>query len=146
MAVTLTRDERDALRADVVFELGSVDELGRAARAGTATAAKAIRHLFEEDMRLLDDLGWAEDDERESFTLTMPLEQLKAVLQRFCDQAEADLESCRKELKVPRHPRQKEEDYVEGVEAIREEIDHKLDVRSACLTALEAVGAEGRGP
>jgi len=32
--------------------------------------------------------------------------------------------------------------WISRGDSIRQEIDHNLDVRSACLTALEAVGAE----
>ncbi len=45
-------------------------------------------------------------------------------------------------LTGPRRRRDKEKDYEHALDSIRQEIDHNLDVRSACLTALEAVGAE----
>ena len=142
MAVTLSRDERDALRADVLFELTTVGDIAKAVRSGNAAEARRLRVCFEEGVRLLDDLGWEELEERESFTLTMPLERLEAMLRRFRDRAEEDLDSCRRELNVARHPWQKERDYEHALDSIRQEIDHNLDVRSACLTALEAVGAE----
>jgi hypothetical protein len=85
VAVTLSRDERDALRADVLFELTTVGDIAKAVRSGNAAEARRLRVCFEEDMRLLDDLGWEEIDERERFELTMAPEQLAAVLRRLLE-------------------------------------------------------------
>lgn len=42
---------------------------------------------FEEDFRLLQDIGWAEQDGRETFDLTMPTHDLMELLRRLRDEA-----------------------------------------------------------
>jgi hypothetical protein len=42
---------------------------------------------FAEDFRLLQDIGWAEKDERETFDLTMPAHDLVELLQRLQGEA-----------------------------------------------------------
>ncbi len=141
MAGTLTRDQRDALRADVILELKGIDDFGRMFEKGRPEAAERMRRKFEENARLLDDLGWEELDERESFELTMPPDRLTPLLRHFWQQADEDLDCLQRELGVGRHPWQKEEDYERERVAIRREMDDDLDTRSACVTALDALGA-----
>lgn len=52
---------------------------------GDYATAQRLRREFEEDMRLLDDLGWAEDDTAESYELTMPLDQFARAMRRLHD-------------------------------------------------------------
>lgn len=47
------------------------------------------RALMADSLQLLDDLGWAEHDPRDSFELTMPQEALDTILDRFREGAEA---------------------------------------------------------
>ena len=42
---------------------------------------------FSEDFELLEDIGWGEDESRESFELTMPPHDLMEVLRRLQEEA-----------------------------------------------------------
>jgi hypothetical protein len=138
---TFTREQRDAVRADLLLDLTEIRAVHRLLSVGKFVEAQRCRQRFEEDMRLLDDLGWEEIDERERFELTMAPEQLAAVLRRLLERAGEDLDCARRELGVERHPWQKAADHAEQRAAIRREIDEDLDVRSACVAALAALGA-----
>lgn len=52
-----------------------------------ATAAR-LGLEFGEDFELLEDIGWGEDEGRESFELTMPVHDLTELLKRLHDEAE----------------------------------------------------------
>ncbi len=141
MAVNLNREQRDTLRFAALLDLSDVGSISRLLEKGKAAEAERRRSRFEEDMRLLDDLGWEELDDRRRFPLTMPEEQLEAVLRRLLGPAEEGLDCLGRELKVGRHPWQTADDYQHSTAAIRNEIDEELDVRSACVSTLEALGA-----
>lgn len=144
MAVTLTREQRDALRADLLLEVSALTcDISLMLKKDRPSDAEGFcRHLVD-DARLLDDLGWEEADARESFPLTMPPERLEPLLRRLEGVALEDLDHLRQELHWPRDPLQTAEEYAEAKAAIRRDMDQNLDVQSVCTTALEALGAEG---
>lgn len=72
MPYTITRAQRDALRAEAIAELGEIDTIYLALSNDDFALARRQRGHFEPFMRLLDDLGWELDDARTSFEITMP--------------------------------------------------------------------------
>lgn len=92
ITATIDRHQRDGLYELVRNHLGSVGELWHALEYDK-DFAKAERFGLElgEDFRLLDDIGWREKDDRESFELTMPPHDLMEVLKRLHNEAEAVL-------------------------------------------------------
>jgi hypothetical protein len=92
ITATIDRHQRDGLYELVRNHLGSVGELWHALEYDK-DFAKAERFGLElsEDFRLLDDIGWKEKDDRESFELTMPPHDLMEVLKRLHNEAEAVL-------------------------------------------------------
>lgn len=56
-----------------------------------ATAAR-LGLEFGEDFELLEEIGWGEDEGRESFELTMPVHDLTELLKRLHDEAEQVLQ------------------------------------------------------
>lgn len=144
MAVILTREQRDALRADLLLELSALAcDISLMLKKDRPSDAEGFCRRLVDDARLLDDLGWEEADPRESYSLTMSPERLEPLLRRFEGSALEDLDHLRQELRWPRDPLQTAEDYAESKAAIRRDMDQNLDVRSACTAALEALGAEG---
>jgi hypothetical protein len=83
--IALSREQRDAIHADVLNHLSGVGDVYLMIERGELADAQRLRREFEEDMRLLDDLGWAEDDTAESFELTMPRDQLARAMRRLHD-------------------------------------------------------------
>ena len=87
MAVVLDGAQREALYRFVVGDLHNIDSIARELDDGNVGAAQALRRHFELDMRLLDMLGWAEQDERESYRLTLGEAEIQAVFARLYQRA-----------------------------------------------------------
>ena len=87
--ITISGPQRDGLYELVRNHLGSVGDLWDAPeqKKDFATAAR-LGLEFGEDFELLDDIGWDEDEGRESFELAMPVHDLTELLKRLHDEAE----------------------------------------------------------
>lgn len=81
----LTRKQRDAIREEVVWMLNSAcEDFGMClVQKEDFDDAQRLRQDFEDWSALLDDLGWAADDPRDSFEITLPWERLHRVLRRL---------------------------------------------------------------
>jgi hypothetical protein len=92
VTATIDRHQRDGLYELVRNHLGSVGDLWHALEHDKDFAkAERLGLEFGEDFRLLDDIGWKDKDDRESFELTMPLHDLMEALKRLHNEAEAVL-------------------------------------------------------
>jgi hypothetical protein len=89
---SITREQRDALRLEILDGLYAIGDLSIALNQQDYEQAQRYRQRFEDEMRLLDDLGWTEEDERARFELTLPAEQLKPTLKRMSEQAEGAIQ------------------------------------------------------
>jgi len=79
--ITVQRDQRDGLYELVRNHLVSIDDFWVALeRTRDFVTAERLGLEFGEDFQLLRDIGWGEQDERESFELTMPPHDLMEVL------------------------------------------------------------------
>ena len=83
VAITINRSERDAIYQEVLTDLTGVGDIDIALRNDDYETARRYRRRFEDDMRLLDDLGWEPDQDRDEFELTMPPDGLARVLERL---------------------------------------------------------------
>lgn len=71
--ITIDRDQRGGLYELVRNHLGGIEDFWVALERTKDFATAARLGLeFGEDFRLLQDIGWSEDDVRDSFELTMP--------------------------------------------------------------------------
>lgn len=86
--ITITQEQRDGIYELVRNHLGSVGDLFDALERDKdfATAARLGLELSE-DFELLEDIGWAEDERREPFELTMAPHDLMELLQRLHGEA-----------------------------------------------------------
>jgi hypothetical protein len=92
ITATIDRHQRDGLYELVRNHLGSVGELWHALEHDKDFAkAERLGLEFGEDFRLLDDIGWKDKDDCESFELTIPSHDLMEVLKRLHGEAEAVL-------------------------------------------------------
>jgi hypothetical protein len=86
--ITINHEQRDGLYELIRNHLGSVGDLFDALERDKDFAKAARLGLeFSEDFELLEDIGWGEDEGRESFELTMPAHDLMEVLQRLHGEA-----------------------------------------------------------
>jgi len=89
VTATIDRDQRDGLYELVRHHLYSIEDLWIAfGRSRDFATAERLGIEYGEDFRLLADIGWATDDDRESFELTMPPHDLVEVLRRLRGEAE----------------------------------------------------------
>jgi hypothetical protein len=86
--ITIDRDQRKGLYELARNHLGSIEDFFVALeRTKDFAKAERLGLEFAEDFRLLRDIGWGEDEDREAFELTMPPQDLMNVLKRLRGEA-----------------------------------------------------------
>jgi hypothetical protein len=83
--IAIDRKQREAIYEEVTDHLSGLGDVHITLRQGDHVTAQRLRREFDQDLRLLDDLGWAEDEPGESFELTMPADELARVIRRLHD-------------------------------------------------------------
>jgi hypothetical protein len=84
MGITIGREQRDAIYEEVLTDLSGIGDLWIAFAEGDYETARRYRRRFEDDMRLLDDLGWEnEPGPAAVFELTMSAAVLGRVAGHF---------------------------------------------------------------
>ena len=89
MAITINRQQREAIYQEVVLDLNGLTDLWTEFDDGNFDRARELRDRFVLDMRLLDDLGWEPEVDGEAFELTMDGVDLAAVVSRLIEQTGA---------------------------------------------------------
>lgn len=90
--IKITSDQRDALYEQVRTHLSGLGDVFTAMERNSDFAtAQRLGKEFSEDMRLLEDLGWHEDNGTSQVELTMPPEELTALTKRLRDEAKGGL-------------------------------------------------------
>jgi hypothetical protein len=83
VTLVLGRAGRDALYQALLTDLSGVGDIGVCLSDDQPTDARRLRARYEQDMRLLDDLGWETNPAGQQFHLTMPHAALKPTLERL---------------------------------------------------------------
>jgi hypothetical protein len=83
MARVIGRDERDALYQAIRRDLRFLSYLAEALADARPTVASMLASRYRAQLRLLDDLGWAPEDPRERFELTIPEPDLARAMLRL---------------------------------------------------------------
>jgi hypothetical protein len=87
MALTITKEQRDALYDQIVDRLNGIGDVWLAVCARDYEAAQRLARDYSDDLRLVvDDLGWA-DGPAEPIELTTPPDVLRRVFGRLYDAA-----------------------------------------------------------
>jgi hypothetical protein len=119
--ITISGPQRDGLYELVRNHLGSVGDLWDALERTKDFATAARLGLeFGEDFELLEEIGWGEDEGRESFELTMPVHDLTELLKRLHDEAEQVLVGKGTERQAREDDRATEERYLRGLDTCEE--------------------------
>jgi hypothetical protein len=123
------RTHRELLRRAAVRDLGAIGDIELALRRGDGATARTLRAEFAPVLALLDDLGWQDDDARETFTVTVEPAALRACIRRWLDEVEGSLlaASCALGAGAARWQ-----------PAVQAAVDDDLDLRGACLALLDA--------
>jgi hypothetical protein len=118
---TISGSQGNGLYELVRNHLGSVGELWDALERDKDFATAARLGLeFGEDFDLLDDIGWAEDEGRESFELTRPVHDLTELLKRLHGEAEQVLQGKGSGRQAREDDQATEERYLRGLDACEE--------------------------
>jgi hypothetical protein len=75
----LDRAQRDALRQFLVADLAGVGDVAIVLEDGNIAEALRMRSQFEEDMRLLDLLGWQATEDRDAYELALSEETTRTL-------------------------------------------------------------------
>lgn len=129
---TITKAQRDGIYELVCNHLYGIEDLWIAlGRSRNYATAERLSIEFGEDFRLLGDIGWSPDEERDSFELTMPLHDLAELLKRLHDEARQLLNES------PAERQSREED-----EATNERLWSGLNACAALLVAIDERGGD----
>ena len=91
MPVTITRAQRDAVYELVISRLTAIGDVWLSIKRREFADARKMGGDFAEDLRLLEDLGWAETIDRETASLTQPPQELTRTLARLHKDASASV-------------------------------------------------------
>ena len=131
ITATIDRHQRDGLYELVRNHLGSVGDLWNALeREEDFAKAERLGLELSEDLRLLEDIGWKDKDDRESFDLTMPPHDLMEALKRLHDEAATVLTESGSERESRKEDAETDARFQLGLDA--------------CEEVLVGLGQEGR--
>ena len=116
--ITINRSQRAGLYELIHNHLYGVEDFWIAfSRSRDYATAERLGIEFGEDFRLLADIGWAADDDRESFELTMPPHDLMEALRRLSGEAEHVLTESGTEREAAREDERTNERFRAGRDA-----------------------------
>ena len=95
MPLIITRAQRDAIYEVVVTHLTGIGDVWMSADRREFATAKRLGRAFAEDLRLLEDLGWADTIDRETVALTVLPDELTRTLARLHKDAAGSLGDLR---------------------------------------------------
>ncbi len=83
MGITIRRDHRNAIYGELLVDLTGTGEIYTHIQNGDYEAAQSTRRRYEENMRLLDDLGWGPEGDDDEYEITMDAGDLTHALRRL---------------------------------------------------------------
>ncbi len=97
MPLTIQPTARGILRRQVLDQLSGIGDVHLALADDQWATAQTLRRRYENCLRLLDDLGWRDDDPAEEFAITMDPVPLMRVLARLHERATEEVERLTEE-------------------------------------------------
>lgn len=104
MPLTIKPTARGILRRQVLDQLSGIGDIHTALADDQWATAQTLRRRYENCMRLLDDLGWRDDDPAEEFAITMDRLPLMRVLARLHERASEEVERQVEQMEEEREP------------------------------------------
>jgi hypothetical protein len=119
--ITIDCDQRDGLYELVRNHLGGIGDVWIALEDNQDyAAAERLAREFAEDFRLLGDIGWRPSEDRESFELTIPADELAQPLKRLHGEAERILLGSGTERESREDDQETSDRYQLGLDACEE--------------------------
>ena len=129
ITAAITKAQRDGIYELVCNHLYGIEDLWTAfGRSRDYATAERLAIEFGEDFRLLADIGWRPDEEREAFELTIPPHDLAETLKRLHDEAEKLLSGSPHERSERENDEQTNRRFLTGLdacEAVLVELDER---------------------
>ena len=85
--ITINRQQRDAIYGELMVDLSSLGDLYLFLHDRDYNKAREYRRRHEQNLRLLDDLGWEVEPDRDEFEITMEPGALADTLRRLNETA-----------------------------------------------------------
>jgi hypothetical protein len=118
---TINQEQRAGLYELVRNHLGGIGDVWIALEQNDDFAtAERFGLEFGEDFRLLDDIGWQPQEDRDEFELTMPPNDLAELLKRLHGEAEQLLEQSPGERRSREEDEERERRFLAGSDACEE--------------------------
>jgi hypothetical protein len=83
MGILLVDSQRDEVYQYLLVDVGGVADLTTLIRGGELVLARRLRVRFEEDMRLLDQIGWEPKGGKEAYAITLASNEIRAIFRRL---------------------------------------------------------------
>jgi hypothetical protein len=83
MGILLVRSQRDEVYQYLLVDVGGVADITTLIRGGELVLARRLRSRFEEDIRLLDQIGWEPKGAKEVYAITLASEDIRAIFRRL---------------------------------------------------------------
>jgi hypothetical protein len=83
MGIFLVGSQRDEVYQYLLVDVGAIADMTTLIRGGELHLARRLRVRFEEDMRLLDQIGWAPKGRKEVYAITLASDEIRSIFRRL---------------------------------------------------------------
>jgi hypothetical protein len=83
MGILLADSQRDEVYQYLLVDVGGVADITTLIRGGELQLARRLRSRFEEDMRLLDQIGWEPKSEKAVYAVTLASDEIRSIFRRL---------------------------------------------------------------
>lgn len=87
MGIFLVDSQRDEVYQYLLVDIDAVTDMTTLIRGGELVLARRLRARFEEDMRLLDQIGWEPKGKKEVYAITLASDEIRGIFRRLLAQA-----------------------------------------------------------
>ena len=83
MGIFLVNSQRDEVYQYLLVDVSGIADLTTLIRGGELVLARRLRVRFEEDMRLLDQIGWEPKGKKEVYAITLASDDIRGIFRRL---------------------------------------------------------------
>jgi hypothetical protein len=83
MGILLVDSQREEVYQYLLVDVSGVADITTLIRGGELVLARRLRSRFEEDMRLLDQIGWEPKGDKEVYAITLASDEIRAIFRRL---------------------------------------------------------------
>lgn len=87
MGVFLAGPQRDEVYQYLLVDVGNIADLTTLIRGGELELARRLQVRFEEDMRLLDQIGWEPKGRKDVYAITLASDEIRSIFRRLLGHA-----------------------------------------------------------